>query len=106
MRKIACIVALFVLAFNLQSKAQKGDPWIYQAYQEEYHRQPTAFELNIKNYNNGSWNNYGELKNYIKQYQAAIKSKNIVITLTPSANNTSTLAFWQKGVPKPAVSLI
>jgi len=52
-------------------KAQNCDPWIVKAYQEIFKRTPTAQECNIKNYNNGSWNNYCELVNYIVAYKRA-----------------------------------
>lgn len=46
------------------------DAWIIKAYQELYRRTPSATECNIRNYNNGSWNNYNELVNYIKRYNS------------------------------------
>lgn len=61
---------LFLAAFlSLTSaRAQSCDPWIIQAYGELFGRKPTAAECNISNYNNGSWNNYDQLKGYIKAY--------------------------------------
>lgn len=45
------------------------DPWIMKAYQQLYNRTPLVEECSIKNYNNGSWNNYDELVGYILTYQ-------------------------------------
>lgn len=56
---------------SITARAQQGDPWILQAYRELYNRQPTAAELNINNYNRGSWSNYAELKNYVSKYQSS-----------------------------------
>jgi hypothetical protein len=56
-----------LLAFsNVQAQC---DPWIIKAYQELYKRTPNSQECNIRNYNNGSWNNYNELVTYIKNYK-------------------------------------
>ena len=61
-----------VLAFTyVQAQC---DPWIIQAYKELYGRTPSATECNIRNYNNGSWNSYGELISYIKNYKGAASS--------------------------------
>ncbi|TCJ12653.1 hypothetical protein EPD60_15420 [Flaviaesturariibacter flavus] len=48
--------------------AQNCDPWIKQAYKELFGREPNGTECNIRNYNNGSWNSYDQLKGYIKTY--------------------------------------
>jgi len=55
----------------------KGDPWIFQAYYELYSRVPNPIELNINLYNGGSWNNYGQLKSYIQQYQSSLAQNNL-----------------------------
>jgi hypothetical protein len=57
----------------------KGDPWIFMAYVELYNRAPYAFELNIKLYNNGSWNNYEELKKYVGETQASLQKAGAVV---------------------------
>ena len=44
------------------------DPWIGVIYSSNYHRRPTAAECNIHNYNNGSWNGYGDLVTKIDLY--------------------------------------
>lgn len=59
-------LVLFVLSSSL--KAQNCDPWIKQAYNALYQRNPSAAECNIKNYNNGSWSSLGELIGYIEGY--------------------------------------
>jgi hypothetical protein len=97
MRRISLVIALFVLAFNIQTKAQtlKGDPWIFQVYQEVYHRQPTAWELNINNYNSGSWNNYNELKNYVQEYQNSISKSGITVVNQKLNNDKIVVGFVQ-----------
>lgn len=57
----------------------KGDPWIFSAYNELYKRQPNAWELNIKNYNNGSWNSYNDLKKYIQDFQNNMRNQKLEI---------------------------
>ena len=62
-----CELVGYIAGYNRNRSSTtgvKGDPWIFQAYCELYNRTPTALEVNIGNYNQGSWNNYGELKNY------------------------------------------
>jgi hypothetical protein len=68
------------------SIAQNCDPWIVQIYKELYNASPTAKECDIKNYNNGSWNSYNELKGYIKQYKTFGTGQKINLTwkYTPS----------------------
>lgn len=68
---LALLVNISLLSINTQ--AQQGDPWIHQAYKELYNRQPTSAELNIQNYNRGSWSNYTELKNHVAKYQTSLK---------------------------------
>ncbi|MCY7290837.1 MAG: hypothetical protein LH615_01525, partial [Ferruginibacter sp.] len=64
---LTIIICIFSFSFvNAQ------DPWIIQVYKELHNRQPSAWELNIKNYNLGTWNNYGELKSYIQEYQNSL----------------------------------
>jgi len=57
------------------------DPWIVQIYKSEFGREPNATECNIRNYNNGSWGSYDELKGHIKRYKGISTGQN---------NNTST----------------
>jgi hypothetical protein len=68
------------------SIAQNCDPWIVQIYKELYNASPTAKECDIKNYNNGSWKSYNELKGYIKQYKTFGTGQKINLTwkYTPS----------------------
>lgn len=75
----------------------KGDPWIFQIYQQLYNRKPNAWELNISNYNGGSWKNYDELKNYVKQFQTALSKKNLEIKTAGWANNNVLVGFFIDG---------
>jgi hypothetical protein len=76
--------------------ALTGDPWIFQVYKELYNRQPNAWELNIKNYNNGSWNNYDELKKYIGEFQSSLSKQNMQIK-TGAYNNNVLVGFFING---------
>jgi hypothetical protein len=77
----------------------KGDPWIFQAYKELYNRQPNAWELNVKNYNDGSWNNYAELKKYVKEFGASMEKAGLIIKTAPGKDNTHYVVFEQNGKP-------
>lgn len=101
MTKKLIFAFLLTFAFNFNADAQKltGDPWIFQMYKELYNRQPSAWELNIKNYNLGSWNNYGELKTYVQQYQNSMTSKKLTVTVKSIDNKKSAAIFHQNGVP-------
>jgi hypothetical protein len=78
----------------------KGDPWIFRAYTELYNRNPNAWELNVQNYNNGSWGSYEELKNFIQQYQNAL-SQNGVRVVVGSTPNGNTAAVFTDNNSKP-----
>lgn len=73
----------YIKAYQNKAKtnttALKGDPWILSAYNELYRRQPNVWELNIKNYNNGSWNSYNELKKYIQDFQNNLRNQKLEI---------------------------
>lgn len=75
----------------------KGDPWIFKIYQEVYHRQPNAWELNIHNYNNGSWSNYNDLKNYVVQFQNSLKQNNVDIKTGPFGSDKLAVGFYING---------
>lgn len=77
---------------NLVVKAA-GDPWIHQAYVEMYRRQPTAWELNIYNYNNGSWSNYNELKQYIRDYHASLSKAGLSINTKDISGGQTLVGF-------------
>jgi hypothetical protein len=98
-KRMAFVLAVCVLVFNFSLKAQnlKGDPWIFQVYQETYNRQPSAWELNINNYNSGSWNNYAELKKYVQEYQASIKNSGLSIGTQKSGNDKLLVGFVENG---------
>jgi hypothetical protein len=99
LKKTALVFALFFLTFNFSVKAQtlKGDPWIFQVYKEVYHRQPSAWELNINNYNGGSWNNYGELRKYVQEYQASISRNGLTIVTKKIDDNKVLTGFIKEG---------
>jgi hypothetical protein len=73
---------LAVLVLSNGSFAQNCDPWIVQIYKQLYNRTPSAEECNIRNYNNGSWNNYDQLVSYIKAYNS---QKSTASTPSPAA---------------------
>ncbi|MDQ6756738.1 MAG: hypothetical protein M3004_07360, partial [Bacteroidota bacterium] len=80
MKKFIFILSVFVSAFTINVHAQTGDPWIKQIYKTLYMREPNAVEYNIQNYNGGSWNNYNELQEYIKQYTNSLRKSGITFT--------------------------
>ncbi|MEP6674697.1 MAG: hypothetical protein ABJA78_06070 [Ferruginibacter sp.] len=89
--------AAMLLSLTSMAQAPKGDPWIFQVYKELYNRQPTAWELNIHNYNDGSWSNYNDLKTYIQNYQSALSTNGLTVSLQPMSNNRSAALFNQAG---------
>ena len=101
---LACIFCSICFS-TLTAQTLTGDPWIFQVYKELWGRQPSAWELNINNYNSGSWNNYGELKNYIKDYQYSLQSQSYKTSVVSVANNRSVVGFYQNG-QQIAVTLI
>jgi hypothetical protein len=101
------IASLLIVVFNFIAGAQqlKGDPWIFQVYKELYSRQPNAWELNIQNYNGGSWNNYGELKTYVQQYQSSMRNQGLSVSAINLANGTA-VAFFNQNNKLIAADLI
>lgn len=90
---------------NKSGNFLKGDPWVFQAYVELYNRIPNAWEVNIQNYNNGSWGSYADLKNYIKQYQTAMR-KNGITTKAGTLNNNTAVVFTDNSNNVLAVNLV
>jgi hypothetical protein len=90
----------YIKTFKSKSSATMpaltGDAWIFQVYKELYNRQPNAWELNIKNYNNGSWNNYDELKKYIGEFQSSLSKQNLQIK-TGAYNGNVLVGFFING---------
>jgi hypothetical protein len=80
-----------------QMPALKGDPWIFQVYKELYNRQPNAWELNVNNYNSGSWKNYAELKSYVRDFQSSISRQRLDIKTGPWTNNNVVVGFFING---------
>ena len=104
-QKLILGIILCFFSFSILKAQLKGDPWIFQAYKELYSRQPTAWELNIQNYNLGSWNNYGELKTYVQNYQNSLSNAGISVS-TISVNGNRTVALFNQGGKSVAVDLI
>ena len=73
-----------------------GDPFIIRIYQKLYSRYPNAWELNIRNYNNGSWNNYGHLKSLIQAYQNSLSQQHVEIK-TAAYNGNLVTGFFIDG---------
>ena len=73
----------YIVTYNNNKSGShiKGDPWIFKAYYELYSRIPIQWELNIKNYNNGSWSNYDELKKFITEYQNALVLNRVKVVM-------------------------
>lgn len=96
---MALAVVLCVLVFNISVNAQtlKGDPWIFQVYKEVYNRQPSGWELNINNYNSGSWNNYADLKKYVMEYQASMNKSGLTIITKKIDDNRILTGFVRDG---------
>lgn len=82
-----------------------GDPWITSIYKELYYRQPNSWEYNIKNYNNGSWGSYQQLKNYVIQFQKSLRDNGITIK-TAIVNSENNLVVFQKNGVNIAVNLL
>ena len=100
MYKKSIFALLFLmLAFNLNSGAQqlKGDPWIFKVYKELWGIQPNAWELNIKNYNGGSWNSYAELKKYVSQYQNSMTTQGLSVSVKSLGDVKVAVVFNQNG---------
>lgn len=99
LKKRTLLFAFAFAAVTLQLSAQqvKGDPWIFQAYKELYSRQPTAWEVNINLYNQGRWNNYNELKQYVQNYQASLSGSSLSISTQKVDNNRTAVVFNQNG---------
>lgn len=83
----------------------QGDPWIFRAYREVYRREPIALELNPKNYNNGSWRSYPELKRYVTEFHKSLGNQKIDIRFIDTTNGNQLTALY-KGNEQIAISLI
>jgi len=98
MKKTLIIFAVFTFC-AAAAMAQTGDPWIKQVYNNAYNRDPTAIEYNIHNYNDGHWNNYGELQHYVAVYKASMDANGITTKVSQGtlANGTKVAAWYQNG---------
>ncbi|MHB1177321.1 MAG: hypothetical protein ACYCZO_03225, partial [Daejeonella sp.] len=81
---------------SAKGSSLQGDPWIFQIYKELYNRNPNALEVNIKNYNGGSWSNYADLKKYIQEFQSSLMQSGITIS-TAFVNNVAIVGIKQNG---------
>lgn len=68
MRIKSFLLLVIICGLAVSSNAQ-CDPWITKIYLQLYGRNPTPAECNIKNYNNGSWNSYDQLKGFVRNYR-------------------------------------
>jgi hypothetical protein len=107
MRKLSIVFAFFMLVFSNFAGAQAVGTVqdLRMAYHELYNRDPSQWELVKENYNSGTWANYNELKNFIKEYQATVSSQKIVVTNTVLSGGKVGVLFNQGGKPL-AVNLI
>ena len=99
--------ATFFTAINLMTalcfatvqttQAQCRDPWINQIYREVAGRGPVGTgevgECSIKLYNNGSWNNYNELKRYVQE----LRNNAVRIAYKDVGNDKFVMAVSQNG---------
>jgi hypothetical protein len=84
----------------------KGDAWIFRAYTELYNRNPNDWELNIQNYNNGSWNGYDQLKTFIQQYQNSLSQNGIRVHTGRTLNGGTAAVFTDNNAKPLAVNLL
>ncbi|MCE3282987.1 MAG: hypothetical protein K0Q66_1724 [Chitinophagaceae bacterium] len=78
-----CELVSYIVTYNNAKSGShiKGDPWIFKAYCELYNRVPTFWETNIKNYNNGSWSSYDELKKFIQEYFTSLSNNKLEVKM-------------------------
>lgn len=99
-------VAFTACSFGLSAQQVKGDPWIFQVYKELYGRQPNAWEIQIKLYNNGSWKDYNQLKQYVKDYQASLSSNSLSVSVTAIKSSPNAAALINQNGKTIAADLI
>ncbi|WP_162427369.1 hypothetical protein [Pontibacter pudoricolor] len=83
----------------------EGDPWIFKAYRELYRREPVALELNVNNYNGGTWANYAQLKRFVAEFQTSLKKHNAQIKTVDTTNGNQLTGLYLNG-EQVAVALI
>ena len=66
----------------------KGDPFIVKAYKELYKRSPNIWELNIFNYNNGSWSSYEYARKYVQDFQTSMQRQNVKFAFGPAKSKS------------------
>lgn len=82
---------------SLSAASVTGDPWITSIYRSIYQRQPNCWELNVNNYNGGSWGSYDELTKYIKDFQSNLQKNGITIETAMLSSEKSLVAFKKDG---------
>ncbi|HPH36309.1 MAG TPA: hypothetical protein PL108_01530 [Sediminibacterium sp.] len=83
---------------TLSPASVTGDPWITAIYKSLYQRLPNSWELNIYNYNGGSWKSYDELTSYIRDFQLNLQKNGIIIETAMLSVDKSLVAFKKDGV--------
>lgn len=98
MKQVYFAVIIFTLFFfsNVSAQTISGDPLIFKAYKELYNRQPNALEINLKNYNAGSWNDYEELKKNVQEFQTSLQQSGLTLS-TVYVNNVAIVGIRQNG---------
>lgn len=84
----------------------KGDPWIFKVYNEAYSRKPNAWELNVKNYNNGSWTSYADLKKYVLEFQASLKKARLQLKANAVSKNNDIYVVFEKDGKVVGIDLV
>ena len=91
------LMAAFCFTAVQTTQAQCRDPWINQIYREVAGRGPVGTgevgECSIKLYNNGSWNNYNELKGYVQE----LRNNAVRIAYKDVGNDKFVMAVSQNG---------
>jgi len=82
---------------SLSPASVTGDPWITSIYKTVYNRQPNCWELNINNYNGGSWGSYDELTKYIRDFQNNLQKSGVTIETAMLSKDRSLVAFKKDG---------
>ncbi len=97
-KKICLFFILVALSSSLFAQQATGDPWIKKVFNVTWGRDPTAMEYNIKNYNDGHWNNYNELMNYIYEYRKNFDKSGITFKYSSKiVNNKVIVGVFQNG---------
>jgi hypothetical protein len=97
--KKSITLSLFLTVCISYCFAQTGDPWITKIYNDTWGRNPTAFEYNITNYNNGHWNNYSELMKYVYEFRKNLSNAGISFKYSQkTSGNKLVMGIFQNGI--------